>query len=159
MSFDKGINTPIKIEHICINPSQTIRTDIHLFVLISMSSDVTTTTTTANDDQGTAKYVTAFCAVPDQATADKITDAVVSAKLVACVNVLPAIKSAYWWEGKVVKDSEVLLMMKTRRSLVQQLDTVITKLHPYDVHELAVLPIVEGNAEYLKWIEQSTMAH
>lgn len=117
------------------------------------------TTSSANDDKGTSKYVTAFCTVPDQATADKITDAIVSAKLVACVNVVPGIQSVYLWQGKVVKDSELLLKMKTRRSLVQQVDTVITELHPYDVHELIVLPIVEGNTDYLKWIENSTVTH
>lgn len=100
--------------------------------------------------------MSAFCTVPNESVADKITENVVSAKLVACVNMIPGVKSAYWWKGEVVKDQELLLMMKTKRALVEELNGKIKELHPYDVHELIVQPIVDGNPPYLTWIGDST---
>lgn len=101
-------------------------------------------------------YVTAFSTVPDEAVANKITDDLVSNKLVACVNIIPGLKSAYWWKGEVVRDNELLLMMKTRVELVPKLTEKLKALHPYEVPELIVQPIIGGNADYLSWIGEST---
>lgn len=102
-------------------------------------------------------YVTAFCTVPNSEVADNITNDVLSNKLVACVNVIPGIKSSYWWEGKVAHDNELLLLMKTHQELVPQLTEKIVALHPYEVPELIIQPIVGGHPEYLSWIGESTI--
>ncbi|TMS23396.1 Protein CutA-like protein [Larimichthys crocea] len=70
----------------------------------------------------------------------------------ACVNIVPAIKSIYEWQGKIEEDNEVLLMIKTRSSKVPALAQYVRSNHPYEVAEVISLPIDQGNPPYLKWI-------
>lgn len=102
------------------------------------------------------EYVTAYTTVADEKTADIIVNGIVPSKLAACVNIIPGVKSAYWWKGEIVKDNEMILLMKTRASLVDQLTAKIKEIHPYDVPALTVFPIVAGNPEFLSWIGEST---
>lgn len=95
--------------------------------------------------------------MPNDQVAEKITQVIVSTKLVACVNTIPGVKSSYWWKGKVEVDNEMILMMKTRKALVERLDAKIKELHPYDIHEFIVQPIIAGNPDYLSWIGESTL--
>ena len=96
-----------------------------------------------------------LCTCP-QESADNIADAVLEARLAACVNIVPGVRSKYWWEGKLESDDESLLIMKTRAELVENLITKIKAAHPYDVPEIIAFEIREGNADYLKWIAEET---
>ena len=66
------------------------------------------------------------------------------------------LKSIYWWDGKVQKDEELLLVMKTQTVLLQQLVEAVKKHHPYDEPEVISLPITGGSSTYIKWIHDST---
>ena len=88
--------------------------------------------------------------------AENIATALVEEKLVACVNIIPQIKSIYWWEGKVCKDNEVMLVSKTKRYLFTTLMDRVKSLHSYEVPEIISFPISEGSTEYLSWIENVT---
>ena len=89
---------------------------------------------------------------PDLATG--LAGALVDQGLAACVNILPGIRSVYRWQGKVCDDGESLLLIKTRADRVSELTEKILELHPYDVPEVLVLDVVEGegNPDYLKWV-------
>ena len=82
----------------------------------------------------------------------------VEKKLVACVNIIPQIKSIYWWEGKVCQDDEVMLVSKTKRSLFATVMDRVTALHSYEVPEIISFPISEGSPGYLSWIEKVTQS-
>ena len=82
--------------------------------------------------------------------------AIVESRLAACVNLLPVMESVYRWEGRVQRDSERQLILKTSRERVATLWQRVRELHPYDVPEFIVLPIVDGNDAYLRWIGDST---
>lgn len=90
-----------------------------------------------------------------QADASSIASAVVERRLAACVNVVPLVRSVYRWEGKVEQDEEALLIVKTTRASVAQIDTLLRTVHPYDTFELVALDIVGGNHPYLDWIVAS----
>jgi len=81
----------------------------------------------------------------------------VESKLAACVNVIPGIQSTYLWQGKVEKDFELLLMVKTRATLTTKLAAFVKEHHPYDVPEFICSDITDGLPAYLKWVHDSTV--
>lgn len=94
--------------------------------------------------------------VPDEVTAHKIARRVVEARLAACVNVLPAVRSIYQWEGKVEETGEVTLLIKTTQERYPALEAAIREAHPYDVPEIIAVPVTAGLPSYLKWVESET---
>lgn len=72
------------------------------------------------------------------------------------MNTVPGIESTYWWQGKVERDQELLLIIKTKSELVSTVANEIKSKHPYDVPEVISLPIQGGLQEYLQWIGSST---
>jgi len=87
--------------------------------------------------------------------AEKISERLVSDHVVACVNIVPSIRSIYWWNDAVQKDQEVLMIIKTERSRFEAVRNVIESLHSYEVPEIISLPLENGSTKYLKWIEDS----
>jgi periplasmic divalent cation tolerance protein len=71
------------------------------------------------------------------------------------VNVVPLVHSVYRWEGKVEQDEEALLVVKTTRACVTQIDDLLRTVHPYDTFELIALDIATGSHPYLTWIAES----
>lgn len=100
--------------------------------------------------------VAVYVTVPSREVGHKLAAGLVEAKLAACVNIIPGVESVYWWEGKVNTDSELLLMIKTRQTLVPQLTAWVKGNHPYDECEVISVPITGGSASYLKWLFDST---
>ncbi len=99
-------------------------------------------------------YVVVLITIPVE-KGQELTDFIVENKLGACVNVVPEVSSVYWWKGKVEKDKEALLVVKTLASKFGQLVEKVKEVHPYTVPEIIALPIVAGNEDYLRWIEES----
>ena len=83
----------------------------------------------------------------------KIGKVLIKERLAACVNVIPRIKSIYRWEGRIVEDSESILLVKTVYSKVKKLIEKVKELHSYEVPCIEVIDINDGNKEYFKWIE------
>ena len=98
-----------------------------------------------------------LCTAPPEAAAD-IARAVVEPGLAACVNILPGVRSIYWWQGELCDDGESLLVIKTRAERVPALTDALLAAHPYDVPEVIALPIgvAEGNPAYLRWLIDET---
>lgn len=92
---------------------------------------------------------------PDEHTAKKLAHDIVSNKLAVCVNLIPKITSIYEWEGKINEDSEVLMMIKTKTSRVDELSKFVRENHPYSVAEVISMPIENGNPLYLKWVMEA----
>ena len=93
---------------------------------------------------------------PRQTVGEKLARTLVRERLAACVNLIPGLTSIYRWEGKVHRDAEVLLVIKTRRLRLTALIRRVTALHPYSVPEVIALPLVGGSAPYLSWVQDST---
>jgi len=73
---------------------------------------------------------------------------------VACVNLVPGVRSIYRWEGAVEEDAEVLLVVKTRADRTGDLVDRVVELHPYDLPEVVMMPAVGGNPGYLDWVRE-----
>ena len=100
-----------------------------------------------------ARVVLSTC--PDRQTAESIAQALVEARLAACVNILPRMRSIYQWEGAVVSTDEVLLIAKTTPERTAALCAKLVELHPYDMPEAIALEVTDGTEMYLNWVEDS----
>jgi len=98
----------------------------------------------------------ALATAPDAEVAARIAHALVDERLAACANLVPQVRSIYRWQGRVEDDTEVLLVIKTRADRVAALADRLRALHPYEVPELVVLPVVGGLAAYLAWMSAET---
>ena len=94
----------------------------------------------------------ALITAPDAETGARIARALVEERLVACVNLVPGIRSIYRWEGAVEEEAEVLLVVKTRSDRALDLVDRVVELHPYELPEVVMLPAVGGNPPYLEWV-------
>jgi periplasmic divalent cation tolerance protein len=94
----------------------------------------------------------------NSAEAEKIAEALLEDKLVACVNIAGRIRSLFHWQGAIARESESLLLMKTRPECFDRLSRRVRELHSYDVPEVIAMPIMVGNPDYLAWIRESTDA-
>lgn len=112
---------------------------------------------TRSADNSSSHLMVAFSTAPNMETARKIADDIVGKRLAACVNIVPGAESVYWWEGKVEREQEVLMIIKTRRELMDKLNQSVGELHPYDVHELVGMDIKGGGEKYLKWVWEETV--
>jgi len=101
-------------------------------------------------------YSVLFITCPNFKSAKKITRHLLKEKLVACVDILPVIKSEYWWKGKIESHPEVLMIVKTKSKLYKQIEKEVKKLHPYSVPEILAFEIDKGNNDYLNWISSVT---
>ena len=102
-----------------------------------------------------AKYLTLFVTAPPDKAPD-LARTLVQERLVACANIISGVRSIYAWHGDVSDESESLMVMKTRASLLEAVRHRVVQLHPYEVPEIIALPIVGGHAPYMKWIDDST---
>jgi periplasmic divalent cation tolerance protein len=93
---------------------------------------------------------------PNRQVGERIGRALVEERLAACVNIVPGLTSIYRWQGKLCRDREVLLIIKTRRTRFPGMARRIASLHPYSVPEILAVPIARGNSPYLAWVREST---
>jgi periplasmic divalent cation tolerance protein len=91
---------------------------------------------------------------PDKAA--EVARVLVGEQLAACVNIAPAVRSIYRWNGEMCDDSEALAIVKTTNERVDALIARLIALHPYDVPEAIAMPVIGGHAAYLEWVAAST---
>jgi periplasmic divalent cation tolerance protein len=101
--------------------------------------------------------VTAFITAPSTDAARELAVGILQARLAACANVLPGVHSLFWWKGEIEHADETLIICKTRTALAKQLTEFVKHNHEYDVPEVVVLPIIDGNPDYLEWLKKSTV--
>ena len=101
------------------------------------------------------KFALALVTAPDVETARSLAQAALKARLAACANLLPNIESHYWWQGKLERSAEVLLLLKTSTKKLAALEKCILAHHPYDTPEFLVLALNKGNERYLTWLGES----
>jgi periplasmic divalent cation tolerance protein len=93
--------------------------------------------------------------LPDEKLARHIATRLVEDRLAACAQVLGPVSSSYWWQGRVEGASEWYCHIKTTRANLTAVQQTILELHPYEVPEIIAVTIAAGNAEYLRWIEET----
>ncbi|CAG5123556.1 unnamed protein product [Candidula unifasciata] len=131
---------------------QVIGTDNYMPLLLSFLRRA------ANMAEGQVKAYTsgtasmAFVTVPNIEIGRRLAHGLVEQKLAACVNIIPQVTSVYTWQGKINEDSELILMIKTLTSRIDDVSEFVRKNHPYECAEVISSKIDNGNPPYLKWI-------
>jgi len=102
-----------------------------------------------------AQFALVLVTAPDLKTARLLAKAALSARLIACANLVPKVESHYWWQGKLASGAEVLMILKTRKTKLTALEKLVLAGHPYETPEFVVLPLSAGTGRYLDWLAAS----
>jgi periplasmic divalent cation tolerance protein len=100
-----------------------------------------------------ASKVVVLITTANEEEARKIAELLLDQRKAACVNIVPRVDSLFRWEGKLDSAQESFLIVKTRASLLPEIVEMVKRAHGYEVPEIIALPIVSGNADYLRWID------
>ncbi|MFH1653196.1 MAG: divalent-cation tolerance protein CutA [Pseudomonadota bacterium] len=103
-----------------------------------------------------SKHIIVFSTIDGEKKAKKLASKLVKRRLVACVNIVPKIRSIYEWDGEIHDENESLMIMKTKSDLFDELKEFITKNHGYEVPEIISIDIKDGLQTYLDWIDGVT---
>lgn len=104
-----------------------------------------------------SEIVLLYCTTASVEEAEKVAEAVVGQRLAACANILPGMRSLYWWQGRLEKGEEAVLILKTRRDLAEAATAAVKAAHSYSVPCVLPLPVGEGgNADYVNWLLSET---
>ncbi len=99
------------------------------------------------------KYILVLITASSLQEGERIGSSLVEEGLAACCNIIPEIKSIFKWKGKLCKEKEVLLLVKSKTSLFKKLEDRVKKLHSYEVPEIISFPIEAGLKDYFKWMD------
>ncbi|MFH1269808.1 MAG: divalent-cation tolerance protein CutA [Candidatus Omnitrophota bacterium] len=100
--------------------------------------------------------IVVFITAANKKEAERIASALIKEKLAACVNIIENVHSLFRWQGKVDTAKEALLVVKSRKPLMNKLIRKVKSLHSYEVPEIIALPIISGDKKYLDWLNEST---
>lgn len=102
-----------------------------------------------------ANYRVVMVTTPDLKTARHLARQALTARLAACANILPKIESHYWWQGKLERGAEALVIFKSTTRHLARLEELIVAEHPYDTPEFIAWSLSNGNRRYLEWLTAS----
>jgi len=98
-------------------------------------------------------YIVVFVSASNKKEAGKIAAGLIKGKLAACVNIADKLDSLFFWEGKIQKAKESLLIIKTKKEKLAKLIKLVKSLHSYTVPEIIAIPVISGDKPYLRWID------
>ena len=102
------------------------------------------------------RAVLVYTTYPSIVEAERAGRAIVERRLAACVNILPGMVSHYWWQGKIERGEEVVMILKTRATLADAVGAAVRQMHPYETPAILTVPVEGGDAGYLGWIMAET---
>ncbi|HEY6024717.1 MAG TPA: divalent-cation tolerance protein CutA [Pseudolabrys sp.] len=102
------------------------------------------------------RAVLVYTTWPSIVEAERAGRAIVERRLAACVNILPGMVSHYWWEGKIERAEEVVMILKTRATLAEPVRDVVKELHSYTTPAIMTLPVESVDPDYHAWISKET---
>ena len=104
------------------------------------------------------RAVLVYTTWPSIVEAERAGRTIVERRWAACVNILPGMISHYWWEGKIERAEEAVMIVKTRASLAEQIGAAVKELHSYQTPAIMVLPVEHVDPDYHAWLVRETAA-
>lgn len=103
----------------------------------------------------TAQFSIVLVTAPSLKAARSLAASALKRRQAACANIISAVESHFWWQGKIEQSKEALILFKTTRRRLAALEKLILQKHPYDTPEFVVLPVSAGTGRYLDWLAGS----
>jgi periplasmic divalent cation tolerance protein len=100
-------------------------------------------------------YYFVYMTFGDLKEATEVSKILVKENLAACTNIIKGMQSVYAWQGKIIKDKEVVVIAKTEKAKLSKLEKLVKKLHSYDNPCIVWIPVDGGSATYLQWLDRS----
>ncbi|CAI0447955.1 unnamed protein product [Linum tenue] len=150
------------LSNLCPTLSSSLKTgsvqSLHFLPILraKFSTEAKSSTVRMETGGNTVPSIVVYVTVPNRDAGKKLAHSIVKERLAACVNIVPGIESVYEWKGEIQADSEELLIIKTRQSLLEALTEHVKANHEYDTPEVISLPITGGSIPYLEWLKNST---
>ena len=98
-------------------------------------------------------YALAYITTSGEEESKKIGRTIVEERLAGCVNIIPTIKSLYWWKGEIEDDNESILIVKTKVSNIENIIKKVKEIHSYENPAILAIPIIEGSKTYLDYLD------
>lgn len=89
---------------------------------------------------------------------NNIVSSLLNKRLIACANIGSKVTSSYWWKGKIEETDEFIISAKTRLSLISKISEEVKKIHSYEVPEIIALPVLDGNPDYMDWLNDEIIS-
>jgi periplasmic divalent cation tolerance protein len=102
-----------------------------------------------------AQFHVVLVTAPDRKVARHLAKSALQARVAACANLVAGLESHYWWQGRMESAAEVLIIFKTIKKHLRQLEKLVFDNHPYDTPEFLVLPLAGGHERYLSWLARA----
>lgn len=102
------------------------------------------------------KYCMVYITTKDKEEAKGIAEKIVAKRLAACANLVEDMVSYFHWKNRIENDSESILILKTKTELFDELVKEVKKIHSYEVPCILAYPIIDGNSDYLDWLDKET---
>lgn len=99
-------------------------------------------------------YAIVFVTTADEEEGRLISDVLLERRMASCVNIVDGVNSLYRWNGKINETEECLLLIKTKKALLDEVVSLIKEIHSYEVPEIIALPVIGGSEDYFNWIDQ-----
>lgn len=99
--------------------------------------------------------IVVFMTAANGEEAARIAEMLLGQRLAACVQILPEIESVYRWQGKIVRQKEVLVIAKTTKSKFNELEREVRAIHSYETPEIVAVPLSAGSSPYLEWLDST----
>lgn len=109
------------------------------------------------DSPQPSDFLVVIITAPNTETAHALAHTLVGERLAACVTQIPAVRSTYWWEGKICDEEEILCVAKAPAAGFEALRARVLAIHPYQVPEIVAWPLAAGHADYLAWLKRETL--
>jgi len=105
---------------------------------------------------GKSSEIIILITTANEPEAQSIANLLLEKRIIACANIVPKVSSMFWWQGVLESETECMLILKTKSSLMNEVIKEVKSSHSYDVPEIIALPIIGGDQDYLDWINKET---
>jgi len=102
-----------------------------------------------------SEFAIVYITAANAAEAERIGAALVTERLAACVNIIPAVKSIYWWEGAITRGDEAVIIVKTLAAKILLLNDRVRSLHSYTTPMIVAVPLLHVDRDFAKWLEEN----